>query len=72
MEMYITSGEVGRFAQALRSRGMETFEEDGMLKILLNDGSYRKVTIIDLPKPSELLDYMMGEQKKTLFTLMID
>ena len=72
MEMIITSNEARQFVSALRERGLEVFEEDGMLKILLNDGSYRKVAVIDLPKPSELLDYMMGEQKKTLFTLMID
>lgn len=72
MEMIITSNEARQFVLALQERGLEVFEEDSRLVILLNDGSYRKVAIIDVPKPSELLDYIMEEQKKTLFTLMID
>ncbi len=64
MEMIITSNEVRQFALALQERGLEVFEEDSRLDILLSDGSYRKVAIIDVPKPSELLDYIMEEQKK--------
>ena len=71
MEMIITSNEARQFALALQERGLEVFEEDSRLDILLSDGSYRKVAIIDVPKPSELLDYIMEEQKKTLFSLMI-
>lgn len=72
METYITPGEVRQFVQTLQDRGLQVFEEDGKLEILLNDGSYRKVTIIDVPKPSELLDYIMEEQRNALFNLMID
>lgn len=72
MEKYITSDNVETFSEALRNRGMEVFVEDDTMRVLLSDGSYRKVTIIDLPKPSELFGYMMEEQKKTLFSLMID
>jgi hypothetical protein len=68
MEMYITPDNVGAFSEALRSLGMEVFVEGYTLQVLLSDGSYRKVTIIDLPKPSELLGYMVEEQRKTLFT----
>lgn len=72
MEKYITSDNVGAFSEALRNRGMEVFVEDDTMRVVLKDGSYRKVTIIDLPKPSELFDYLLQEQKKTLYSLMID
>ncbi len=72
MEKYITSDNVGTFSEALRNRGMEVFVEDDTMRVVLKDGSYRKVTIIDLPKPSELFDYLLQEQKKTLYSLMID
>lgn len=72
MEKYITSDNVGAFSEALRNRGMEVFVEDDTMRVLLSDGSYRKVAIIDLPKPSELFDYLLREQKKTLYSLMID
>ena len=70
--MYITTSEVGRFSEALQNRGMEVFVEDDTMRVVLKDGSYRKVTIIDLPKPSELFNYLLQEQKKTLDSLMID
>lgn len=67
--MYVTTGGVGRLWEALTDRGLEVFIEDDTMKVLLADGSYRKVQIIDLPNPNELFCYMMSQQATAMANL---
>ena len=67
--MYVTTKEVGRLSLALADQGMEVFIEGDAMKVLLADGSYRKVQIIDLPNPNELFCYMMSQQATAMANL---
>jgi hypothetical protein len=64
MELYVTSDRVRQLVKTLSDQGIEVFMEDYKLQVLLSDGSYRKVTILDLPTTNELAFFLIQENEK--------
>lgn len=66
MEAYIAADKVRQFVLSLRERGMDVYEEDDKVLVLLSDGSYRRFGIIDMPTTEELVAFVMKEEEKVV------